>query len=306
MLKTVTLIPVAAMLLSGCVTSSTHDKALAQLAHTEAALEATKAEVTRIQGELQTARQEIAMLHGRNAELDAALAAKIDELGGCRAEIDAVTLRMDELGAIVETVSKGKKSCQRALSGTKALLDASSSEAQALKDRLEQLRAVEEEQRRRNEIYQDFIGRFRAMIDAGELTVAVERGRIVLKLPQDILFESGKAEVGEKGRETLAKIADGLARFEDRRFQVEGHTDNVPIKSARYPSNWELSSARSLAVVHLLVDSGVPARNLSAAGYGEFQPRAANDTDENKKRNRRIEIVMLPNLDILSSDVPGL
>ena len=72
------------------------------------------------------------------------------------------------------------------------------------------------------------------------------------------------------------------ANFSDRRFQIEGHTDNVPIKSARFPSNWELSTARALAVVHLLTDMGVTPENLSAAGFGEFRPRADNDTDEGK------------------------
>ena len=86
--------------------------------------------------------------------------------------------------------------------------------------------------------------------------------------------------------------------------RLYGHTDDVPIHTARFPSNWELSTSRALAVVHLLTDMGVTPENLSAAGFGEFRPRADNESDEGRKLNRRIEIVMLPNLDILSSELP--
>ncbi|MCA9566068.1 MAG: OmpA family protein, partial [Myxococcales bacterium] len=72
-----------------------------------------------------------------------------------------------------------------------------------------------------------------------------------------------------------------------------------------FPSNWELSSARALAVVHLLVENGVNPERLSAAGYGEYQPRASNDSADSRSLNRRIEIVMLPNLDILSTELPS-
>jgi chemotaxis protein MotB len=142
------------------------------------------------------------------------------------------------------------------------------------------------------------------MIDGGQLTVSIDAGRIVINLPNNVLFNSGSASLNSEGQEAMAQIGGVLKNFSDRRFQVEGHSDNVPIKSARFPSNWELSTTRALAVVHLLTDMGVTPENLSAAGFGEFRPRADNDTDEGRKLNRRIEIVMLPNLDILSSELP--
>jgi chemotaxis protein MotB len=91
-----------------------------------------------------------------------------------------------------------------------------------------------------------------------------------------------------------------LATLEGRSFQVEGHTDNVPIANAPFASNWELSSARALSVVHVLIDGGVPPERLSGAGYGEYQPAASNDDRESRRLNRRIEIVMLPNLDVIA------
>jgi chemotaxis protein MotB len=131
--------------------------------------------------------------------------------------------------------------------------------------------------------------------------VAIDRGRMVIQLPQDILFQSGSATIGADGSQTLGEVAAVLADLADRTFQVEGHTDNVPISTARFPSNWELSSARALSVVRLLVQNGVPPANLSGAGYGEFQPKASNDTPDSRRLNRRIEIVMLPNLDVIAA-----
>ena len=104
----------------------------------------------------------------------------------------------------------------------------------------------------------------------------------------------------------MVEVAGVLAAFPDRQFQVEGHTDNVPISTERFPSNWELSSARALAVVRLLADSGVAPENVSGAAFGEYQPVASNDDRESRRRNRRIEIVMLPNLDVIAeTQLPG-
>ena len=87
---------------------------------------------------------------------------------------------------------------------------------------------------------------------------------------------------------------------EGRSFQVEGHRDNVPISTERFPSNWELSSARALSVVRILIDAGVAPEHVSGAGYGEYQPVASNDDRDGRRLNRRIEIVMLPNLDVIA------
>jgi chemotaxis protein MotB len=171
---------------------------------------------------------------------------------------------------------------------------------------IEMLREVEAETNKRNEIYAQFVARLQAMIDAGQLSVTIRNGRIVIELPDNVLFDSGRAQLNKAGREALSQVAGILTQFQERRFQVEGHTDDKPIKSALYPSNWELSTARALAVVHLLLESGMNPSNLSAAGFGEHHPKADNATPEGRQLNRRIEIVMLPNLDILSDEIPKL
>jgi len=220
-----------------------------------------------------------------------------EELSASEAEIDKMR---NSLGNTQEELSVSKAELDK----LRESLGITREELSESKAEIAMLSKIEAETKRRNEIYAQFVNRLQSMIDGGQLTVSIDAGRIVINLPNNVLFNSGSASLNAEGQEALAQIGGVLKNFSDRRFQVEGHTDNVPIKSARFPSNWELSTTRALAVVHLLTDMGVTPDNLSAAGFGEFRPRAVNDTDEGRKLNRRIEIVMLPNLDILSSELP--
>lgn len=186
---------------------------------------------------------------------------------------------------------------RKSLGSTQAKLTASQAEIATLSK-------IEAETKRRNEIYAQFVNRLQSMIDGGQLTVSIDAGRMVINLPNNVLFKTASANLNPEGQEALTQIGGVLKQFSDRRFQIEGHSDNVPIKSSRFPSNWELSTARALSVVHLLSEMEVNPENISAAGFGEFRPRADNETEDGRKLNRRIEIVMLPNLDILSSELP--
>lgn len=276
----VTLLPTV---FAGCVRKSTHQVALDQLAAARAGQEALRdtvqlreaemrdleadyqAEIARTMADVERLEAELADTEERRAELER----YFEE---ARAEVHRLELVLQERGA----------------------------EARQLQNRLRALAAVEREVRERNQIYEDVIGRFRSLIDAGRLSVSIQRGRMVINLPQDILFRSGSATLNADGRQTLGEVGTVLAELSDRTFQVEGHADNVPISTEQFPSNWELSSARALSVVHLLIRQGVPSANLSGAAYGEFQPVADNDSAEGRRLNRRIEIVMLPNLDVIA------
>ena len=140
------------------------------------------------------------------------------------------------------------------------------------------------------------------MIDAGQLKVTIRNGRMLIVLPTDVLFDSGRTDLKPAGKTAMTQVAQALATIRDRRFLVSGHTDNVPIKTSRFPSNWELSTARAVEVAKLLVAGGMKPDVLGAAGYAEFDPVAQNDTPQNKALNRRIEIILEPNL----SDLPNL
>jgi chemotaxis protein MotB len=116
---------------------------------------------------------------------------------------------------------------------------------------------------------------------------------LIVSLPQEAAFATGSTEPSAEARDLISRVAAAVAPTRHA-IRIEGHTDNVPIRTARYASNWELSTARASAVVAFLVESqAFDPRRLSAAGYGEFHPRVPNDTSGNRARNRRIDIVIL-------------
>lgn len=143
--------------------------------------------------------------------------------------------------------------------------------------------------------------RLKPLSDARLLEVLTVRGRTVVRIPEAPLFELSKADVKADGRKLLEEVAKALNAVPHRNFQVEAHTDNVPLKkSPKYMSNWELSSARALEVAKVLVALGLPPERVSAAGFGEFSPAFPNDTAEHQTQNRRIEISFVPTQEELS------
>jgi len=147
--------------------------------------------------------------------------------------------------------------------------------------------------------FQGMLGKFKSMIDSGKIKIKIVNNKMLVEMASAILFPSGKAKLSEEGEEALTEVAAVLSTIPDRAFQVAGHTDNVPISNKRFGSNWELSSARAVAVVEHLIDNGMAAENLSSAGYADTQPVATNETDDGRAQNRRIEIVLQPSLDEL-------
>ncbi|MBW2736549.1 MAG: OmpA family protein [Deltaproteobacteria bacterium] len=122
-----------------------------------------------------------------------------------------------------------------------------------------------------------------------EADVDLHRGQPRIILPANVFFRSGKAKLARQAEQQLSHVASTLKKT-NKRILVEGHTDDRPIHTRRFPSNWELSAARALAVVQLFIVAGVSEERLEIAGYGEFQPRTPNTSPENRRRNRRIEI----------------
>jgi chemotaxis protein MotB len=143
------------------------------------------------------------------------------------------------------------------------------------------------------------LGKLRARIDSGKLKVKLVEGRMVLALASDVLFASGSADLSPEGLATINEVSSVLLTIADRKFQIEGHTDNVPIKTARFPSNWFLGSARAITIVNTMVAAGLNPSRLSGASFGEFRPVATNDNEQGRMSNRRIEIVIVPDLSML-------
>lgn len=140
-------------------------------------------------------------------------------------------------------------------------------------------------------------GKFQKMIDSGKLDVVFRRGQMVVKLPAAILFPSGSSKISEQGTPAIREVAGILKQMPGRRFTVAGHTDSVALgPKDEYSSNWELSTARAVRITELLIDSGVPAASLVAAGHSNFDPIAPNTTASGRQKNRRIEIILAPEL----------
>jgi chemotaxis protein MotB len=170
-----------------------------------------------------------------------------------------------------------------------------------MKQAMADLAKKKSETEKRVREFSELTRRFKSLIDAGKLSVKIVEGRMVVALGTDILFGSGSARLSEAGESAIEEVTKTLAGIEGRKFQIEGHTDNVPIQTAQFPSNWELASARALNVLKWMVKSGMPGNRISAAAFADTQPIASNDTKEGKAANRRIEIVVVPDL----SQLPG-
>jgi chemotaxis protein MotB len=130
----------------------------------------------------------------------------------------------------------------------------------------------------------------------GELQVRRYKDMLTVEVAEQLFFDSGRAEMKDSGKAVLKKVADALKSYEDKAIRVVGHTDNVPIAKTlqkRFPSNWELSSARATTVVRFLQEAGIEPERLVATGRAEYAPVAANDSEGGRQQNRRIEITLV-------------
>lgn len=129
----------------------------------------------------------------------------------------------------------------------------------------------------------------------GNVSVTMQERGIVVTINEKILFKSGSAIIEPNDQDTVIKIGkDILSKIPNKHIRVEGHTDNIPMKSALYPSNWELSAARAINVLKLLVDKGgINPKMIHPIPYGEYSPLVPNTTDINRAKNRRVDIVIL-------------
>ncbi|MBN2799295.1 MAG: OmpA family protein [Deltaproteobacteria bacterium] len=227
-----------------------------------------------------------------------ALSQKVSELSGVVEEREA-TLRQlertrDQLGA---DLADAQRRLSEKVAETGALQEDIEQMQQALAE-LKQRKAVADEALAS---FRDLVARFQSMIDAGTLKVKVIDGRMVVELATDILFPPGGATLSKDGIAAIAEVAAVLASIPDRDYQVAGHTDDQPIATERFPSNWHLGAARAIAVAQILIESGLSAERVSASSYAAYRPADTNKTREGRAINRRIEIVIMPDL----SKLPG-
>lgn len=274
MIRSRMLVPLVALLTVGCVPKKNYDALQAELDSVKSTLSADV------------------------AARDASILELQDALAREQASLDSLNDDLAALRKIYEDETSALRSEKAELIKDRTRLRASVDEIKAALDDLAARKAQAEA---RVADYKDMLSRFKSLIDAGRLKVKIVDGRMVVELATDILFASGKADLSEAGASALAEVGAVLAALPDRHYQVEGHTDTVPIKTAQYPSNWELGGGRAVTVVRTLIEAGVAADRLSAASYGQNRPVGDNESPEGKAANRRIEIVVVPDL----SQLPG-
>jgi chemotaxis protein MotB len=258
---------------SGCITKKEHAALQAELDKTRAALSDSEKNATDLQTALTETEAEVARLNGEISSLKEQLAVAETRATEAETELAGVLKDKSKLTASIEDMQNALAELQR-----------QQAEADA--------RAAE---------YRSVLAKFKAMIDSGKLKAKVVDGRLVLELKTDILFPSGSAKLSKEGQAVIAEVAKLLAEIPDRTYQVEGHTDNVPIKTQQYPSNWELAADRAINVVKAMLEGGMPGSRVSAAAFADTRPAVSNATPEGQAQNRRIEIAIVPDL----SKLPG-
>jgi chemotaxis protein MotB len=219
--------------------------------------------------------------------------------GGADQRVQELTARLAEQEQAVKAASDDaakQRELATQLARTRELLEAEKAAASAEAERQRQLAVRLEEERsalqQKSTEYQALASSLGKEIKEGRVQISELQGKVTVRMAERVLFPSGSATISAEGKGALRKVAAAFKGVAGRIIRVEGHTDNVPIRTERFPSNWELSAARAIAVVRVLQAEGIDPALLGAAGYAEYQPMAPNDTAEGRAQNRRIEITL--------------
>jgi len=240
-------------------------------------------EVETLRQDLDGARGQLRAMDKKKADLERAMTEK----GALSEQLVSSSKRVEELE---NTLAQRGRTISDLSAQVKQLEEERASLSKKQQKLLDQKRALEEKTKE----YDTLVDKMKEEIDAGKIEISNLRGRMAVKLKDKVLFASGSARIQDEGKEALTKLAEVLKTMEGRAMRVEGHTDNVPVsKGGQFASNWELSSARALAVVKHLQKEGVDPSMLSAEGCGQFQPIGDNESPEGRSQNRRIEIVLV-------------
>jgi chemotaxis protein MotB len=227
-------------------------------------------------------------------------AEKAQEVGTLQSQREALERERNALRAEKGLLEKEKG----LLEEDKALLEADKSALERDRERLRaENEALEREKsklleasRQTQTQYDALVADLSQELQKGELQVRRYQDMLTVEVAEQLFFDSGRSTLKDTGKAVLKKVADALKSYEDKAIRVVGHTDNVPIAKSlqkRFPSNWELSSARATTVVRFLQEAGIEPERLVATGRAEYAPVAANDSEDGRQKNRRIEITLV-------------
>lgn len=274
---------------TACVSQGQYDAKVAELEQARTELERERAARA---GEAKKSSELGARLEKAQEALRASERASADLLG-----------QLDDRAMTVQELQAQLTEQQRLLSEFEALAKAYGAGTPEeleralarLQERVRETERALEQASRELEREKRISSKLQALIDAGKLRVRRRAGRLVIELPGDIHFASGSAKLTDTGKSTLKELALVLQAESDRLFVVEGHTDNVPIAVSGFRSNFHLGSARAETARDLLVQSGLDAPRAAIASWAELLPACpAVDDTECRRRNRRVEVVLLP------------
>lgn len=221
-------------------------------------------------------------------------------LAGC-AELKQLRVENAFMKGKIEQLNNDNQACQEYLKESQDQVKQKVVEIQSLESAVKakesELKQKEVKVKEQSDSFIKMQEAMKAELESKQVALKELEGRLTLTMVESILFDSGKADVKEEGVLTLGKVAEVLKSTQDQDIIVCGYTDNVQIKGRLaqvYPTNWELSAARAISVVKILVASGVDPKLLSASGYSEYRPVADNESPEGRSQNRRMEVVLMP------------
>jgi len=288
----------AALASSGCVSQVKYDRLVADSAHAAADAQTQRADAEEHAKEaavqIQSLQTDLAAAQAATQDRDSKLAELSTSSHNLQAQLDEATAinqqlraELGRLGKDVDKILADRGTLSKALDDARL--------------RLDELRKTQAVAEARTQLFRDLEHRFQALIAAGQLRVESRRGRLVMNVDGDLLFEGARADIRKTGKGALMEIARALqasaSAANGRRFLVTANVDDAPFKSKTFESAWELTAARAVAVVEYLVSLGVPATSLTAAAAGSSDPLVPNEGAEARAHNRRLEIALLPTAD---------
>jgi chemotaxis protein MotB len=263
------------------------DKSNADIKDLEDKLRLLKEDTTNLGIDVRSSSQRLSQLEKEHAQLNSSYTGLVTSSGKLKGD---VAQQQQQLLTIQSNLEK-----------TRRLNDSLST---SLAEREKKVQELEQVLANKDKAVQDLKNRIsNALLNFKEndLTVKVKNGKVYVSLAEQLLFGSGSIEVDQKGVTALQQLAKAVKDQKGINIMVEGHTDNVPIskKSAYMQDNWDLSVMRATSITRILTKAGVSSTQITASGRGEYVPLAANDTPQNKSKNRRTEIIITPDLDEL-------
>lgn len=226
--------------------------------------------------------------------------AKVSELAECNSTLASAKKKLEgdmaDAKSKIESLESAKTQLLKDMDSSKSELRQRVADMTREKQDIE--KAKQSEVDKLKSTYEDLVTDMKKEIDQGSIQITQLKDKLSVNMVDKILFNSGEADVNAEGKNVLLKVANILKKVQNKQIRIEGHTDNIPIGGAlkdKFPSNWELSTARATTVARYLTEAcGVPPLYVSAAGYAQFRPIADNSKPEGRSKNRRIEIALVP------------